>query len=135
MIPGQYVALAILVTFVAAISISEFKERRDFPYEEVEDNIELPLHETTISSYSDKVARGQLRNGDRVIFTYRGEQRSVDLDSIQVEAGITSPVLRVTITGKQLKPGFDPDEEHPAYKLESIGYARAVLPMPKRFTA
>lgn len=135
MIPGQYVALAILVTFVAAIAISEFKDRRRFPYEDVEDELELPLHETTISSYRDRVAHGKLRNGDRVTFMHRGEKRTVYLDTIQVEAGITTPVLRVSIAGKQLKAGVDPDEGHPAYKVESIGYARAVLPMPKRFTA
>ena len=26
-------------------------------------------------------------------------------------------------------------KEHPAYKVGAIGYARAVLPMPKRFKA
>ena len=129
------VALAILATFVAAIAVSELKERRRFPYEEVEDDIELPLHETTISSYSDKVAIGKLRNGDRVTFMHRGEKRTAYLNSIQVEAGITTPVLRVTIEGKQLPAGVDPDEEHPAYKVGYIGYARAVLPMPKRFKA
>ena len=90
-------------------------------------------HETTISSYSDKVAIGKLHNGDRITFKHRGEKRTVYLNSIQVEAGITTPLLRVTIEGKQLPAGFDPDEEHPAYKVGAIGYARAVLPMPKRF--
>lgn len=132
---GPLVALAILVTFVATIAVSELKERRRFPCEEVEDDIEIPLHETTISSYSDKVAIGKLRNGDRVTFMHRGEKRTVYLDSIQVEADIATPVLRVTIEGKQLPSGFDTDEEHPAYKVGAIGYARAVLPMPNRFKA
>ena len=133
MLIEQYAALAILGTFLVAIAVSEFKERRRFPYEDVVDDIELPLHETTISSYSDKVAIGKLYNGDRITFTHRGEKRTVYLNSIQVEAGITTPVLRVTIEGKQLPAGVDPDEEHPAYKVGTIGYARAVLPMPKRF--
>ena len=135
MLLEQYIALGCLALCFIGIAVVELGDRRRFPYEDVEDELELPLHETTISSYRDRVAHGKLRNGDRVTFMHRGEKRTVYLDAIQVEAGITTPVLRVSIAGKQLKPGFDPDEEHPAYKLESIGYARAVLPMPKRFTA
>ena len=93
MLIEQYAALAILGTFLVAIAVSEFKERRRFPYEDVVDDIELPLHETTISSYSDKVAIGKLHNGDRITFKHRGEKRTVYLNSIQVEAGITTPVF------------------------------------------
>lgn len=82
MLIEQYAALAILGTFLVAIAVSEFKERRRFPYEDVVDDIELPLHETTISSYSDKVAIGKLHNGDRITFTHRGEKRRVpELDT------------------------------------------------------
>ena len=135
MLLEQYIALGCLALCFIGIAVVELGDRRRFPYEDVEDELELPLHETTISSYRDKVAIGKLRNGDRVTFMHRGEKRTVYLDSIQVEAGITTPVLRVTIEGKQLLAGVDPDEEHPAYKVCAIGYARAVLPMPKRFTA
>lgn len=135
MLLEQYIALGCLALCFIGIAVVELGDRRRFPYEDVEDELELQLHETTISSYRDRVAHGKLRNGDRVTFMHRGEKRTVYLDAIQVEAGITTPVLRVSIAGKQLKAGVDPDEGHPAYKVESIGYARAVLPMPKRFTA
>ena len=37
MLLEQYAALAILGTFLVAIAVSEFKERRRFPYEDVVD--------------------------------------------------------------------------------------------------